>query len=132
MSDTEALVYVDLARAPALVGRLWSRGRKGRESATFEYDKTWLEHPERFALGPALTLGPGPQHTETEYSFQGVTPSPKGKSVTHVSGRSSCYGPKGRSERTDKIHVDSAAVTHQPSLDLCSNMACCPAFAKSS
>src|ERR1700733_12083822 len=60
MSDTEALVYVDLARAPALVGRLWSRARKGREIATFEYDKTWLEHPERFALEPALTLGPGP------------------------------------------------------------------------
>jgi hypothetical protein len=24
MSDTEALVYVDLAGAPALVGRLWA------------------------------------------------------------------------------------------------------------
>ncbi len=59
MSDTEALVFVDLAGAPALVGRLWSRARKGRESATFEYDKAWLEHPERFALEPALTLGPG-------------------------------------------------------------------------
>src|ERR1700693_394697 len=64
MSDTEVLVYVDLAGAPALVGRLWSRAPKGRASATFEYDKTWLEQPERFALEPALTLGPGPQHTE--------------------------------------------------------------------
>src|SRR5580692_11204992 len=63
MSDTEALVYVDLAGAPVLVGRLWSRAPKGRASATFEYDKTWLEHPERFALEPALTLGAGPQHT---------------------------------------------------------------------
>jgi serine/threonine-protein kinase HipA len=72
MSDTEALVYVDLAGAPALVGRLWSRARKGRESATFEYDKAWLEHPERFALEPALTLGPGPQHTEAGKALFGA------------------------------------------------------------
>ena len=72
MSDTEALVYVDLAGARALVGRLWSRAPKGRESATFEYDKTWLEHPERFALEPALTLGPGPQHTEAGKALFGA------------------------------------------------------------
>src|SRR6202167_1494401 len=72
MNDTEALVYVDLAGAPALVGRLWSRARKGRQSATFEYDKTWLEHRERFALEPALTLGPGPQHTEAGKALFGA------------------------------------------------------------
>src|SRR5579863_4028717 len=37
--------------------------RKDRESATFEYDKNWLAHPERFSLEPALKLGPGPFHT---------------------------------------------------------------------
>ena len=36
---------------------------RGQESASFEYDKVWLEHPERFALEPALTLGRGPYHT---------------------------------------------------------------------
>jgi serine/threonine-protein kinase HipA len=72
MSDTEALVYVDLAGAPVLVGRLWSRARKGRESGTFEYDKTWLEQPERFALEPALTLGPGPQHTGADKALFGA------------------------------------------------------------
>jgi len=66
MSDTEVLVFVDLAGAPALVGRLRSRARKGRESATFEYDNAWLEHPERFALEPALTLGPGPRHPDSD------------------------------------------------------------------
>jgi len=25
------------------MGRLWARTRKNKESATFEYDKTWLE-----------------------------------------------------------------------------------------
>ncbi len=61
--DREVIVYVDLDGTPHLAGRLWSRARKDRESATFEYDRAWLEHPARFALEPALTLGPGPFHT---------------------------------------------------------------------
>ncbi len=36
--------------------------RKGKESATFEYDPGWLEYADRFSLEPALTLGPGPFH----------------------------------------------------------------------
>ncbi|WP_315762431.1 MULTISPECIES: type II toxin-antitoxin system HipA family toxin [unclassified Bradyrhizobium] len=64
MSDRQLFVYVDLQREPLFVGRLWSRVRKGRESATFEYDDAWLKHPQRFALEPALALGRGPQHTQ--------------------------------------------------------------------
>src|ERR1700678_2836662 len=60
--DRETFIYLDLD-SPCLVGRLWSRVRRERESATFEYDRAWLAHPERFALEPALTLGAGPQHT---------------------------------------------------------------------
>jgi serine/threonine-protein kinase HipA len=60
--EKEVLVYVDLQGKPHLVGRLWARTRKDRESATFEYDKSWLTHPERFSLEPALKLGPGPFH----------------------------------------------------------------------
>jgi serine/threonine-protein kinase HipA len=52
--------------------RLWSRLRKGRESATLEYDRGWLEHAERFALEPALVLGPGPQHTAADQSLFGA------------------------------------------------------------
>ncbi len=58
--DTQAFVYVDLNDSPILVGRLWARMRKGRDSATFEYDDDWLTHPARFSLEPALQLGPGP------------------------------------------------------------------------
>ena len=61
--DTEVLVYVDLDGEPHLAGRLWARMRKGRDSATFEYDKDWLANPIRFSLEPALQLGPGPFHT---------------------------------------------------------------------
>ena len=61
--DTEVLVYMDIDGAPVLTGRLWARMRKGRNSATFEYDQDWLAHPARFSLEPALQLGPGPFHT---------------------------------------------------------------------
>ena len=60
--EKEALVYVDLRGTPHLVGRLWTRTRQARESATFEYDASWLAHPERFSLEPAIKLGPGPFH----------------------------------------------------------------------
>jgi serine/threonine-protein kinase HipA len=61
--DREVFVYVDLDGVPHLMGRLWTRLRKDKESATFEYDPAWLEHSSRFSLEPALALGPGPFHT---------------------------------------------------------------------
>ncbi len=70
--DREALVYVDLEGRPLLVGRLSGRVRKDRESATFEYDKTWLENPARFSLEPALQLGPGPFHTAGDMPMFGA------------------------------------------------------------
>jgi serine/threonine-protein kinase HipA len=70
--DKETLVYVDLRGTPHLVGRLWARMRKERENATFEYDKTWLAHPERFSLEPALKLGPGPFHTPSDKPLFGA------------------------------------------------------------
>jgi serine/threonine-protein kinase HipA len=70
--DREVLVYVDLQGAPHLVGRLWARVRKERENATFEYDKSWLEHRERFSLAPALKLGPGPFHTPSDKPLFGA------------------------------------------------------------
>ena len=63
MTDKHLLVYLDLDSEPRLVGRLWARNRKGKESATFEYDASWLKHPARFALEPALVLSHGPHHT---------------------------------------------------------------------
>src|SRR5204863_723188 len=70
--DREVLVYVDLQATPHLVGRLWARMRKDRESATFEYDKSWLAHSERFSLEPALKLGPGPFHTPSDKPLFGA------------------------------------------------------------
>src|SRR5690348_5633118 len=70
--DREVLVYVDLQSRPQLVGRLWARLRKDRETATFEYDKNWLAHQERFSLEPALKLGPGPFHATSDKPLFGA------------------------------------------------------------
>lgn len=70
--DTEVLVYVDLEGEPVQVGQLWARMRKGRDSATFEYDEDWLGRHDRFALEPALQLGPGPFHTSADKPIFGA------------------------------------------------------------
>ncbi|HEY4941185.1 MAG TPA: type II toxin-antitoxin system HipA family toxin [Rhizomicrobium sp.] len=63
--------FIDLDGEPHVVGTLWTRNNKGRESATFEYAKAWLENPARFELEPALALGKGPQHTAAGRSLFG-------------------------------------------------------------
>ena len=70
--DRETLVYVDLDGKPHLAGRLWARVRKNKESASFEYDKTWLENPVRFSLEPALQVGPGPFDTPADTPMFGA------------------------------------------------------------
>ena len=75
--DRQTYVYVDLRGEAILIGRLWTRSRQGRESASFQYDEGWLTNPERFALEPALTLGPGPHHTPAgRSSVHSATPRP--------------------------------------------------------
>ena len=64
--ERELLVYVDLHGTPVPAGRLWTRTRNGRQSASFEYDDDWRRHSSAFGLDPvALPLGPGVFHTST-------------------------------------------------------------------
>lgn len=70
--ETDVLVYLDIEGKPLLVGRLWAHVRKGRESATFKYDPSWLEYADRFSLEPALTLDPGPFHTPSDKPLFGA------------------------------------------------------------
>ena len=72
MNDTEIFVYISLGETNHFVGRLWCHDRNGRERASFEYDKTWLKHPERFALEPALTLTEGAFHTQADQRLFGA------------------------------------------------------------
>jgi serine/threonine-protein kinase HipA len=70
--DNQIFVYVDLGGEPQFVGRLWARSNRGRESASFEYDDSWLANPARFALEPALTLGKAAHHTVAGRSLFGA------------------------------------------------------------
>lgn len=72
MTDRTLFVHVDLESVPHLVGRLWARSRKGKESASLEYDAAWLANPARFALEPALTLGTGPHPSTAGRSIFGA------------------------------------------------------------
>lgn len=101
--DREVFVYVDLQGTPYLVGRLWARLRKDRETATFEYDRTWLSHGERFSLEPALKLGPGPFHTAADRPLFGAigdsAPDRWGRVLMRRAERRRAEG-EGRTPRT--------------------------------
>lgn len=71
MSSRQIYAYLALAGEDVLVGRLWCHYRKGRESASFEYDESWLRHKEHFALEPALTLTAGSFHTLADQNLFG-------------------------------------------------------------
>ena len=70
--DGEIFVCMALNGEDVPVGRLWSRVRNGRESASFAYEAAWLENPRRFALEPALLLASGPFHTPPEKALFGA------------------------------------------------------------
>ncbi len=70
--DRETCVHVELGGGTEPVGRLYTHVRRGRETVTFEYETAWLNHAERFALDPALKLGPGPFHSRADRPLFGA------------------------------------------------------------
>lgn len=60
---TEVEVIVSLAGEDILAGRLWSHRNRGRESATFSYEDSYLGLEAAYELDPRLPLVGGPQHT---------------------------------------------------------------------
>lgn len=71
MSSREIYVSIALGDENHPIGRLWCHNRRGRESASFEYNDGWLKHPEHFALEPALALTAGSFHTIADQSLFG-------------------------------------------------------------
>ena len=61
--NREVEVHADLDGHTHLVGRLWARSNKGRQSASFEYDASWLDSTARFSIDSFLDLGRGAFHT---------------------------------------------------------------------
>lgn len=72
MTDRKVHVYVELDGGLHYVGKLWARSNRGKEGASFQYEQSWLSHPERFALEPALELTDGAYHTEANSHLFGA------------------------------------------------------------
>lgn len=70
--EQKICVSIDLEDQTHIVGTLWARQNRGRESASFEYSKEWLENPKRFSLEPALQLGRGSFHTQSNQRIFGA------------------------------------------------------------
>jgi len=73
MPSRAIIVSISLGGQDIRVGKLWCHLRGSRESASFEYDKKWLAHPEKFALEPALKLTIGSFHMDPGMSLFGAT-----------------------------------------------------------
>jgi serine/threonine-protein kinase HipA len=87
MDNKEILVYISLDGIDISVGKLWVNYRKGRECASFEYDKDWLKNLECLALEPALQLTEGSFHTQSKHllfgAFSDSAPDRWGRILMH-------------------------------------------------
>lgn len=72
MADRQAEVFVQIGGEDILAGELWAHRRRNRESATFSYAISYLEHPDAFELDPALPLVDGLQQTPGEREIFGA------------------------------------------------------------
>lgn len=71
MSERMVYVHINLSGENHLVGRLWEHSKNGRYSGTFQYDTSWLDYDEKFALEPLLQLTTGSFHTSPNKSIFG-------------------------------------------------------------
>lgn len=72
MNRSQVYVSIQLGDQTYSVGKLWFHQRGVRQSASFEYNKDWLQHPEKFALDPALQLTEGTFHTPPDQVLFGA------------------------------------------------------------
>ena len=56
MSDTHLLVSLDWQGQLHRIGHLEIHKSRGRENYRFIYERTWIKHPNRFAIDPELPL----------------------------------------------------------------------------
>jgi len=74
--ERELTVHLDWAEGTILLGRLWTRARGTRETATFEYDDNWLRRSDCFGLDPELPPTRGQFHTDRALFNAFTDPSP--------------------------------------------------------
>ena len=74
--DREILVFIELDGETVPVGTLWARARGARQTASFEYDRSWLSRRDAFGIDPVLPPAPGPFHTDRPLFNAFTDPAP--------------------------------------------------------
>jgi serine/threonine-protein kinase HipA len=91
MAEAEVDVVVQIGGDDVLAGRLWSRRRRGTESATFSYATGYLARRDAYALDPMLPLRAGPQQTPAGRAifgaFSDCAPDRWGRRLIHRAER---------------------------------------------
>jgi serine/threonine-protein kinase HipA len=68
----EVLADLESFAQPKVMGALRRQAARGGEVFSFEYDPTWLEHPNPFSFDPDLALVIGSQYPATERANFGI------------------------------------------------------------
>ncbi|MDL2290817.1 type II toxin-antitoxin system HipA family toxin [Desulfovibrio sp. OttesenSCG-928-F20] len=96
-------IHMEVGGKLHFVGRLWFHKGRDRGSATFEYDRAWLNFSDAFALDPALPLIVGQYHTgpgqELFGCFRDCSPDRWGRTLMQRSERAKAKTEK-RTART--------------------------------
>lgn len=74
--EREVLVFIELVGETVPVGTLWARSRGARQTASFEYDRSWLARRDAFGIDPVLPPAAGPFHTDRPLFNAFIDPAP--------------------------------------------------------
>ncbi len=74
--EREILVFIDRAGETVSAGTLWARTRGARQTASFEYDPSWLARRDAFGLDPVLPPARGQFHTDRPLFNAFTDPAP--------------------------------------------------------
>ncbi|MCS4088544.1 type II toxin-antitoxin system HipA family toxin [Rhizobium sp. BK176] len=89
-------IFVRIGRAATPVGEMIVSTDGARETSVFQYDRSWLEHPQAFALSPGMRLDQSPYYFNKEDGsslpppISDGTPDSWGRAIikAHLGGRS--------------------------------------------
>ena len=74
--ERKILVFIDRGGETVPAGTLWTRTRGARQTASFEYDSSWLARRDAFGLDPVLPPARGQFHTDRPLFNAFTDPAP--------------------------------------------------------
>lgn len=74
--ERELLAFIEMDGETVRVGRLWTRARGAKDTASFEYDASWLARRYAFGLDPELPAARGQFHSDRPLFNAFTDPAP--------------------------------------------------------